>query len=148
MGGLRDDILRVSLRTCGFPADTVELIEIPYANENRKVAGRVTRDNITVVFNDWVNRSVYDTLKAWHQLVFDPETGAIGYAKDYKSTGTLINMGPDLSPVRSIMVHGIWPSKVTANDLDQAGNDQVQVTVDFVIDKIDLPKIETSATTG
>lgn len=136
--GLNGEVLNLSLLSFDPPADTIEPISIPYANEDRKVAGRVTRDNVTLVVREYVKESVLETLKTWQLKVFNPESGGIGYAKDYKAEGHVFMLDPMLQrvPGKVFSVFGVWPSKITVGTLDQSGNDQVQVTVDLVVDKM------------
>ncbi len=129
-----DQVIELSLGTFDPPSDTIEPLEIPYANENRKVAGRVTRDNVTLMVRDYVEQQVYEMLKSWQELVFDPTTNRIGWARDYKKSATLNQFDPEGGVIRQLVAEGVWPSKVSMNTLDQAGNDQVQITVDLVVD--------------
>lgn len=132
--GMNSDVIELALNTFSPPSQTIEPLEIPYANENRKVAGRVTRDNLTLTVRDYVGQKVYEGIKEWEKKVFNSETGYLGLAANYKKQGQLIQFGPDGKEERTIKVNGIWPSKVSMNDLDQGGSDQVLITVELVMD--------------
>jgi len=133
--GNGSELLQLACRTCPLPAGANEIIEIPVGNDTIKLAGRYTQENISMSFMEFVDKSVLAVLKAWRDLVYDKETGMMGLARDYKKQGSLVLIGPDGNGEKEWELRGIWPSNDPTGDLDQSGNDAVQVSVDFACDK-------------
>lgn len=130
------ELLELSLATFDPPSRTIEPLEVAYANENRKVAARVTYDNVSLVVRDYVSQSVFTMLWNWQEQVHNSATGEFGMATDYKKRGTVTLYAPNNQVSRQLFCQGVWPSKLTHNTLDQGGSDQVQITVDIVVDKM------------
>ncbi len=95
------DLLVLSLSSAKLPKEVNEVIKLPYGNEERKVAGKATFEEIPLVVNDWVDRAVRATCQAWRKLVYDPETGAVGLPANYKKQGELILYASDGSRKRA-----------------------------------------------
>ena len=140
-GGQSDnpDILELSLNTFPVPKRSQETVEIHWLNEVRKYAGKATYEDLTVEFNQYVDRDVADALWAWYELVQSSKgenDGRIGLARDYKKQGDVILFGPDGSNGRGYDVIGIFPSNLDPGDIDMSSSEVQQVSVTFSIDKI------------
>ena len=89
------DILQLSIKAFPLPKQETSVIEIPYGNELRKVAGRTTYANLEATFHDYVDQQTLQELNEWRKLVYDPATGNVGLAWRYKVEGTLVMFAPD-----------------------------------------------------
>ena len=73
---------------------------------------------------------------AWHDMVYDPLTDEIGYAKDYKKDGILTEYTAKGDFVRQWILQGCWPSQISLGDFNQEGGSVRQITVTLTYDKI------------
>lgn len=119
--------LELSLRTGFLPTDGSEEIEIPYMSCRIYVAGKKTLDSGTLTFVDYVDRNISGIIAAWRKMVFDPETGAVGYASKYKKTANVTLYSPDFSVERVWLIKGLWPQNVVYGQIDYATSDVVNV---------------------
>ena len=93
------DNLILQLKDVDIPAITLTQKGIKYFNETMHYAGSVTPfADLTVNYHDYIDRNGLALLSAWYKQGFDPKTGAIGWAKDYKKNGQL----PFLEASRSL----------------------------------------------
>jgi len=130
-----DDDLVLSLLSFPLPKRTVGTIEIGYVNEKRKFAGLPTFDDLSVVYKDYVDRNLLNILWKWAMLVYNPKTGAIGLATQYKKNGWVEMFAPNGQFIRRYDIIGLWPSAMDPGDIDLMGEDSLNVTVTFTIDK-------------
>ncbi len=139
LGAQDQDLVRLSLARFPFPREHSAVTIVDYLNEQRKVAGKSTYDTFPLVTRDYVDQGTYLALFAWRREVYNPESGKIGLAANYKKNGTLILFGPDGSNPRNRkwMFHGLWPSDVEGSELDMSSGEQVEVTVTLQVDFID-----------
>lgn len=133
--GARDDDLTLSLDTFPIPKDSNGIIEAGYLNEKRKFAGNPIFDDLSVVYKDFVDRQTAKILRRWRYEVYDPETGKIGLASQYKKKGWVSLFAPNGEFLRSIELIGVWPSAMDPGDIDMAGEDILRITMTLTIDK-------------
>jgi len=134
--GGQDDVLLLSLRTFPVPKRQVGIVEIGYLNEKRKFAGNPTYDDLSVVYQDYVDRQVHSVLWKWNYLVHNPENGQTGLARDYKMAGWVSLFSPEGTIERRLDLVGIWPNSYDPGDIDMDGEDALRVTMGLVIDKV------------
>jgi len=131
-------LIQMSLHSFPLPKEVKEVITIPFGNEQRKVAGKASFPDINLVVTDYVDQDVLGVLKAWRKLVYDPATGQIGWAEDYKGSGSIYMFGPDGTPTddKGLIwnLRGMWPSKLDPGDPTMENANPVRITTTFVID--------------
>jgi len=96
-GSEEHDIISLSLATGFLPRVSNEEVAIPYGNEYVFVAGKAVHEAGTLVLRDWVDRQTVALLYQWRLQVYDPRTGAIGLARNYKKTAALDLTGPNVA---------------------------------------------------
>ena len=134
--GMNDgDLLQLSLETFPLPKQSNGLIEMDFINEKRKVAGKVIIDDLEVQFKDFVDRETAKVLWDWRLLVYNPVTGQIGLARNYKKNGIMTLFAPDGSYQRIWELKGLWPMNMDPGDIDMAGEDIVRINMSIAIDK-------------
>jgi len=111
-------------------------VEIAYQNEKRYVAGQAVTGPFTLTLVDYVDQAIRDAIIRWRRQVYDPTTGNIGLAKNYKMTGNLILNAPDDSSYRQGQLLGIWPNKDPGGALDMNSSEKVLIEVPIVVDKV------------
>lgn len=131
----RDDVLMLSIASFPLPKVTSGIIEIGYLNEKRKFAGNPTYEDLTLVFNDYVDKDVAGILWRWRQLVHDPVTGKGKLAAAYKKTAYIKQWSPDGLIERDYRLEGCWPQNMDPGESDQSGEESVKISLTLVIDK-------------
>lgn len=135
LDGNSNDVLTLSLQSFPLPKVSSGIIEVPFVNEKRKFAGAITYDDLTIVFNDYVDRPTAEVLFRWRYSVQNPDTGAVGYKRDYAKEGRMVKFGPDgTADDREWELRGIWPSTMDAGEVDFAGEDAVKINMTLTID--------------
>jgi len=132
-----DDSTLIQRALDSFPLakEANDEIAINFGNEVRKVAGKATYESLQLVLKDFVDEQVAQQLITWRRLVYDPNTGAIGLAKDYKKSGEVIMFGPNGEVERTWEIIGIWPSKLDPGNGDMNANENNKITTTLTIDK-------------
>jgi len=132
--GELNDICPLHVVSCSLPLPNVEPIEVPHFNVTNKVAGKPTFDNVELVVRQTFQPNAIHQLWNWMRKVFDPETGQVGYAADYKRTGTLNQYDQKGVLIASWTLYGIWPSNVSGIDHNYDGAEPIQVTISMSVD--------------
>lgn len=138
------DALEIAVESFPVPKSTIGVIELSHANEKAKFAGRPTFDDLTVVYKDLVTLDTRGILMAWYYSVYDPNTGKMGYAADYKKSGFVKAYGPDggeLGNHSEFDLLGIWPSAFDPGDADHTGEDYVRISLTLSIDKAKMADV-------
>jgi hypothetical protein len=82
-----------------------------------------------------VDVNIAQILQKWRYMVYNPETGQIGLAAQYKKVGTITQFAPNGGFIRQWKLIGAWPSAFDAGDADLSGEDTVNISVTITIDK-------------
>ena len=133
--GLGDEDLVLALMSFPIPKVNNGVIEVAYLNEKRKFAGNPAFEDMSVLYKDYVNKSVADSLLQWRHQVYNPITGAVGLKSVYAKTGFVQMFAPEGSFERRYDIFGVWPSTYDPGDIDMAGEDALQITLTLTIDK-------------
>ena len=128
------DLIKLSVQDAFLPEVAKDIIEVGYMAEVRKVVGKVNFRDGQLVLVDYVDENTYGVLMEWSKLVYDPESGALGYATQYKKQGNIILVGPDGGAQRLYKIIGAWPSTVSGGPLSYTGSDTNKVNVTLTFD--------------
>lgn len=132
-----DDSDLFTLAVESFPVPKVNngIIELSHLNEKRKYAGLPVFEDLAVVCKDLIEVNVARSISQWRRQVYDPATGKIGFARNYKKSGYVEMYGPDGSGGRRFDIYGVWPSAFDPGDADKAGEDFLRINLTLTIDK-------------
>ncbi len=118
------------------------VVEQYYKFAKRRYAGarpETTSVDITIDFevnlNDNNSAYTFKTLKQWADLIYNPNTGAMGLKKDYVGSGliTMFNKNGDIW--RKVRMPTIFPiSPITAPELDYQSTDVWVLSVTWACD--------------
>ncbi len=133
------DKVRLALNNVKAPSETSEEIEINFGNEVRYVAGKTTFEEIPLVINDYVDEEVAKTLADWRKLVYDAETGGVGYASEYKVSGAFLALDPKGEVVQEWPLVGCWPKIFDLGERSHDDSTQVKINVTIRYDKVSPP---------
>lgn len=137
VGGGDAGVLAFSVATMPLPKSSNGIIEVGFFNEKRKFAGNAVHDDLQFAFIDYLDLGTVKTLQAWRYQVYNPQTGAVGLAAEYKKTGEIEMFAPngDDATLRRWKLYGMWPSQFDAGEIDMSGEDVVRCNVTFTVDK-------------
>ena len=135
LAGNENDLLSLSLTSFPIPKSNVGIIEVRYLNQIRKFAGTPTFDDLSVVFNDFVDQNTAKVIADWFYLSHNPVTGKTSFAAQYKKNGRAILYAPDGTRDREWECQGMWLQTFDPGDIDMEGEDRVRITCTITIDK-------------
>lgn len=143
------DLLVLSVKSADVPGMNVVKKGIKYFNTTAFYAGALSPvENFTIEYHDYLDRDILAILARWHRKVYNPDTGAIGFARDYKRDGSLFLLPPGMPAAdapgvvesteymdRTFRLRGIWPSVLKYPTLshDSEGENAI-IKVDFSVD--------------
>lgn len=119
-----------------LPEQSVDKMTIRHFNQLANVAGQTQTEDGSVTVRDIVTPDVYDRFYRWWLLVYNPESGAIGFASEYKKRGFATRFDSKGNPVRTYELINLWPTKVPAGDFNYDSSDGVMLEVPLVCDRI------------
>lgn len=137
----------ITLATTDFslPRITTSPIEIPYGNTSIKLAGSVSyggADSLTCV--DFIGADVEGILYAWQNLVFNAETGQIGWMNNYKTDAKVLEYSPDGQCLTTWILKGAWLSGVDYGSRMSKGQTTVKNVVATISYDLAYRKFDTS----
>ena len=127
--------IKLSMVSGALPNETNEPIELNYGNEKRYVAGKVSFETFPLVCRDYVDQSTRDDIIEWRRLVYDPATGSVGLASDYKKDATITLYDPEGTAIRRCRLKGCWPSAVNHGALSYEEDGAINIEVTIRYDK-------------
>lgn len=129
------DLIVLSLHNLDMPGESNEIVEIPYGNETRKVAGKAVFEDFPLVVKDWVDRDTRAAVMRWRRQVYDSRTGNVGLPSAYKKRAEIILMASDGTHQRKAVIIGVWPSALNPGSLSNEGADQVLIEMTLTCDR-------------
>lgn len=126
-----DENLKFMLVSFPLPKETTESSDISYFNQTIKVAGKTSFDTTTMVLRDAISYDTEMKFLSWRKKVYDPKTGRMGLASEYKSEAIVTEYTPNGDEYRSWHIIGCWPSGIDYGELtyDDGGEKQLSVTI-------------------
>lgn len=116
-----------------LPKESTETFKANYWNDSVNLAGKTSFDTTQIVLRDAINYDTEKKFMQWRLRVYNPKTGKVGYAEDYKSDAIVKEYSPSGDIVRSWQIIGCFPTSVDYGDLsyDDGGEKQVSVTLSY-----------------
>lgn len=129
------DLIALSLETGFLPNFSNEEISLGYLNEYRYAAGKALFEAGELVVKDFVDRETAGALLRWSRQVYDPSTGQVGFAADYKKEAHILLFGPNGTKLRVWKLRGVWPQARNFGSLDMTSSEKVTITTTLRYDK-------------
>lgn len=158
--GADADIISLSLRAGFVPQVSNEEVTIPYGNEYVYVAGKAVFAAGAIQVMDWIDRRTAAILYNWRLQVYNPVTGRIGLASQYKKHCFITLFGPNQDEIGGVVadpkfereweIIGAWPQTVNfaSNGLDMGSSGQVMIEMALRYDKAFATQIESAGSGG
>lgn len=133
-----DGIDAYVLKTAARPQMTFEETVVDWVNTKRYLSGKGAWNPISVTMHDPVAPSAAQKIMDWLRLNYEPLTGRMGYATQYKKNISLKVLDPQGTVVELWDITGAWPQDVNWGDLDFASSDNVEITFQLRFDNATL----------
>jgi len=142
--------LTLAVKDVDLPPTAFVQKGIKMFNETMHYAGAVQPfTDLTVNFHDYIDKPILQKLSQWARSVWNPNTGAIGWAKDYKRSGILYMLPPGISGTvpgavdttdataeRQWKLEGIWVKSFKPDQFDNDNDgDNTLLNVTFSVDR-------------
>jgi len=142
--------LIIQCKKASRPEITFGEHEIKWGNEAWRIAGRQEfNKDIEVEFYDAHPQSaavggsrnaniesVSNVMYSWYTGIYDPNTGRMNYANQYKTTAALFLTTPGGQRAEGWFFVGWWPKAVNFQDVDYDSDEALTISVTFAYDKV------------
>jgi hypothetical protein len=120
-----------------LPDIEVEQVSHGDTNHDIKTAGRISVGNLTI--EKLITTSGSDTwLHDWLMSAQDIALGGGNVPSTYKETCLISELAEDGESVLNVYTcTGVWPCKITGNELDRNSSDNIIEKAEFSVDTID-----------
>lgn len=133
--GANTQTLSLAVTSTSIPDDSNGVITLSYQNANVKVAGVHSTGDISLTVKDFITADVEAIIRDWRKEVYDPDTGAIGFAEDYKKSANLYEYSPDGQYVRRWLLTGCWPVSASFGSYSYDSNNTREISMTISCDK-------------
>jgi hypothetical protein len=127
-------LMSLACETTGLPNSNTDPLEAPYGNSVVKVAGKTTFDDISITIKDFIEKDIEAVLMKWRYAVYNPETGKVGWAANYKREARITLYAPNGTCERTWMATGVWPTGIELGDMDYSSSDLRKITMTLSVD--------------
>lgn len=134
VAGVAANIITLAIDSVDIPELSNDPINLDYGNSDVKVAGKAALGDSSIAVKDFIEPNIEKILWYWRLLVYNPQTGKVGWAKNYKKNIDLAQFGPNGEVVRTWKCMGVWPTNLSLGTLDYSSADKKQCTMNLSID--------------
>ena len=128
--GIADIKVPFMVRATSIPASTIGTIEVPYFGRKIRLAGDRTFDPWSVTVINDEDFLVRNAMEQWVNTIQSSQGNVRGFASSapslYKAQAQVVQYSKVGVPIRTYTFNGIYPSDVSAIDLDWNATDQIQ----------------------
>lgn len=117
-----------------LPQVSLQTLEFRHGNDAKKLAGVATFQQGSLTILDTLSRNELDVLMDWFYSTYNPETGEIGLASEYKKSGYITEFAADGRYQRRWTVNGMFISEANFGSLDAASGEMKQIQLTIQID--------------
>lgn len=128
------DVLTLSTSEIGDIAEDQDIITVHYGNGIIKFPNKVTFNDVDWTLNCFCEPGVFDSLRSWRNLVYNPSTERMGLPSEYMKVAYFIRYDGQGNVRDVIKCPGVWPGAVDNGGYTQEGG-IVQVSLTLVISK-------------
>ena len=124
------------VKASSFPASTIGVVEVPFRGRQLKIAGDRTYEPWSVTVLNDEGFTIRKQLEVWAQTMQEYRFNGSSSKSldDYMGDATVEQLARNGNPIKEVQMHGIWPSNISALDLDWGTNDTPEeYTVEFQV---------------
>lgn len=126
---------RLMAQNCSMPQYAIDAIPIHHFNEHLKIAGAPNINDVSFEVRDVLAPSVFEQAWDWFKSGYNPETGVVGYASEYKKTGSLLLYDTKGIQVREWQLIGLWIMNINQGNGDYTSKDPLIPQLQFSADR-------------
>ena len=114
-----------------LPKESTDTFKANYWNDSVNLPGKTNFQESQLIIKDAINYDTEKQFMAWRLRVYNPKTGKVGYAEDFKCNAKVREFSPSGDIVREWDLIGCWPSSVEYGDLtyNEAGEKNITATI-------------------
>jgi len=150
-GGGKSESLSFCAHTGTKPQITFDTVEEARLNEKWKFAGKPTWNTLSYNFYDFIaptgGQSSFTIMNGWWRTIYEPTTGQMGYAIEYKTHGTVAMLDPKGNVVQTWHIFYAYPSDINYGDISYEDSGIAEVMVVLTYDYA-IPGDEVGPTLG
>lgn len=117
-----------------LPKVSIAPIELRHGNEAIKLAGAVSWEGGTITILDVISNKELEAINNWFDLIYNYETGQIGFADKYKKTGYITEYAADGQYKRKWELIGMWISDLDPGQLNATSAEGKEISFTIQID--------------
>ena len=123
------------IKAASLPTWQVGQYEVPYMGRKLKYGGDRTYEDWTVTVINDEDFDIRRAFEEWNASINSPVENSRLYPNQYKSNAQVTQLGKDKTPLRTYTFDGIFPTNISAIDLNWETTDAIEeFTVTFAYD--------------
>ena len=131
-----DELTQFMVKAASFPASTIGVVEVPFRGRQLKIAGDRTYEpwSVTVVNDEGF--TIRQQMETWAQTIQEYKINGSSAQStgEYMGRAIVDQLSRDGEVIKQATLEGIWPSNISALDLDWGTNDTPEeYTVEFQV---------------
>ena len=131
-----DELTQFIVKAASFPASTIGVVEVPFRGRQLKIAGDRTYEPWSVTVLNDEGFTIRQQMETWAQTIQEYKiNGASAQSTgEYMGRAIVDQLSRDGEVIKQATLEGIWPSNISALDLDWGTNDTPEeYTVEFQV---------------
>ena len=145
-----DELTQFMVKAASFPASTIGVVEVPFRGRQLKIAGDRTYEPWSVTVLNDEGFTIRQQMETWAQTIQEYKINGSSAQStgEYMGRAIVDQLSRDGEIIKQATLEGIWPSNISALDLDWGTNDTPEeYTVEFQVQYwLPIKREETSTT--
>ena len=131
-----DELTQFMVKAASFPASTIGVVEVPFRGRQLKIAGDRTYEPWSVTVLNDEGFTIRQQMETWAQPIQEYKINGSSAQNtgEYMGRAIVDQLSRDGEIIKQATLEGIWPSNISALDLDWGTNDTPEeYTVEFQV---------------
>ena len=131
-----DELTQFMVKAASFPASTIGVVEVPFRGRHLKIAGDRTYEPWSVTVLNDEGFTIRQQMETWAQTIQEYKINGSSAQStgEYMGRAIVDQLSRDGEVIKQATLEGIWPSNISALDLDWGTNDTPEeYTVEFQV---------------
>ena len=131
-----DELTQFMVKAASFPASTIGVVEVPFRGRQLKIAGDRTYEPWSVTVLNDEGFTIRQQMETWAQTIQEYKINGSSAQStgEYMGRAIVDQLSIDGEIIKQATLEGIWPSNISALDLDWGTNDTPEeYTVEFQV---------------
>ena len=131
-----DELTQFMVKAASFPASTIGVVEVPFRGRQLKIAGDRTYEPWSVTVLNDEGFTIRQQMETWAQTIQEYKINGSSAQNtgEYMGRAIVDQLSRDGEVIKQATLEGIWPSNISALDLDWGTNDTPEeYTVEFQV---------------